>query len=69
MFTEMFFPHNFNAKKVNFRAKFNAYPILSVSALHISFGCHCRIKLECIVRILSVSRRWISHSGVNQEQA
>ena len=28
MFTELFFPHNFNVNKVNFDVKFNAYPLL-----------------------------------------
>ena len=28
-----------------------------------------RIKLECIVRILSVSARYISHSGLNRESS
>ena len=28
MFTELFFPHNFNANKVSFDVKFNAYSLL-----------------------------------------
>ena len=38
-------------------------------ALDISFRSQSRIKLECIVRILSVSARYISHSGLNRESS
>ena len=36
-------------------------------ALDISFWSQSRIKLKCIVRMLSVSACWISHPGLNRE--
>ena len=37
--------------------------------LHISFWSQSRIKLESMVRILSVSTRWIYHPGVNNRES
>ena len=37
--------------------------------LHISFWSQSRIKLECIVRILSVSMRWTSHSALSNRKS
>ena len=36
-------------------------------ALDISFRSQSRIKLKCIVRMLSVSACWISHPGLNRK--
>ena len=38
-------------------------------ALDISFRSQSRIKLECIVPILSVSALYMSHSGLNRESS
>ena len=37
--------------------------------LDVSFRSQSRIKRECIVQILSVSARYISHSGLNRESS
>ena len=35
--------------------------------LDVSFWSQSRIKVECFVRIISVSKRCISHSGLTRE--
>ena len=38
-------------------------------ALVVSFWSQSRIKVECFVRIISVSTRCISHSGLNNRES
>ena len=51
------------------QAVYGAQLVSRECALDISFRSQSRIKLECIVRILSVSARYISHSGLNRESS
>ena len=37
--------------------------------LHISLWFQSRIKLECMVRILSVGTRWMSYPGLNSRES